>query len=322
MSFGCHSGNNPILSLENGGTLFVGGWSKDPEVMPGMAIIDLTGNHTFAADVKGTGVFAEFADLFIPPTDILYFPLKDYAVPKYTLSEWTRLAATIIDVLKFGKDVLMCCEGGHGRTGMAISIMGSLMADWGYFTSPDEVEEWKSPVKHVREIYCTNAVDTEAQENYVYRILGLDLKADPEDYKVASTGAGWQTGAIWKDGAWVQPNQVGKVLTGVNDPFIDANTNNKVMDCPFCHTKDSPEAYKYGMCAQCQKEYGEEIEKKAKEREIDPEIVILDCFLAECQGECDGIIKATCGHVVHDQPGSFGLKCDHCHNMSVKLKHL
>ncbi len=61
----------------------------------------------------------------------------------------------------------LCCMGGHGRTGVMAAILAAKL---------NLVPEKQHPIRWLRAKYCQSVVETEAQVNYVGRILGISVK--------------------------------------------------------------------------------------------------------------------------------------------------
>jgi protein-tyrosine phosphatase len=76
------------------------------------------------------------------------------------------------------------CQGGHGRTGTALAILGCLLG---------VIPEGADPVVWVREHYCLEAVETSKQISYIEKITERKVKA------TASSGWGQYGGTY---GAW------------------------------------------------------------------------------------------------------------------------
>lgn len=79
----------------------------------------------------------------------------DYGVPQLDMAWWDQF----MDVLgKVKGHVALFCMGGHGRTGTAASII-ACKAGW--------VDLDVDPVAWLRSIYCDNAVESDAQADYI-----------------------------------------------------------------------------------------------------------------------------------------------------------
>jgi hypothetical protein len=262
----CHKGNTKIYTEPNGGTLFIGGWSNGASFDWNTHVIDLTGNEHKYWDIPIA--FDEVSQAFMPYLAQSYagwlsLPFPDFGTPKglTTKTQWEGITSTIRGILKEGKDVLVACHGGHGRSGLFCAIVG-------YLLNSPENRNWKSPVDQLRSIHCSEAVETLAQERYVYDILGLKIQI---------------THSYAKDDDW-----------GVWGSY--ANT---YMPCPICKTQ-SMFVIDTGMCLGCKTKY----ENLAPTREnltlkdIDKGgLVEHVCTNANCMG----IWKASkCGHVTHN----------------------
>jgi len=81
-----------------------------------------------------------------------YFaPIDDYSVPSFEATN--KIIEFIHDNTKTG-NILVSCMGGHGRTGIVLSIWAGL----------NEIE---NPIEYVRKTYCEEAVETLSQEMFV-----------------------------------------------------------------------------------------------------------------------------------------------------------
>lgn len=90
----------------------------------------------------------------------------DGGVPDLTEGNW-RAIIRDLKMLKSGSgreflNVLVCCVGGHGRTGTALSIIAALTG-----VAPD------APVLFIRSGYCRKAVETRAQCGYIRKIANI-----------------------------------------------------------------------------------------------------------------------------------------------------
>ncbi len=91
----------------------------------------------------------------------------DMGVPRLTACEWRRLASAL---RRTGRPLHVQCQGGHGRTGTALAVLGSLMG-----CIPPGVD----PVLAVRSAYCQGAVETAEQVAYVASMTGRAVSAPP-----------------------------------------------------------------------------------------------------------------------------------------------
>lgn len=80
----------------------------------------------------------------------------DMSYPQLQVEFWGDL---IKYLTKTKGKLLIFCIGGHGRTGTALA---ALMIAWGYDT--------RAAVKWIRKNYCTSAIETTSQEDYLRRV--------------------------------------------------------------------------------------------------------------------------------------------------------
>lgn len=168
----CHKGNNELFSLdqEGSGKFLCGGWSREAKIMIGDVIIDLTGNKTLTTDIEPQDPVA--AKLFKKTiaadkgsgAAILHLYIPDGKIPYWSEKIWKILAAEVTTILGSGKDILICCLGGHGRTGIAAAILGHLI-------DPDMAGD--NPIQWVRNTYCEEVVENQDQIDYIHEVLGL-----------------------------------------------------------------------------------------------------------------------------------------------------
>lgn len=84
-------------------------------------------------------------------TKFYFAPINDFDVPSF--ETMNTIIEFIHDNLKNG-NILVSCIGGHGRTGIVLSVWAGL----------NNIE---TPVNHIRKIYCNEAVETVSQEMFV-----------------------------------------------------------------------------------------------------------------------------------------------------------
>lgn len=155
-----HYGNVEIFRRGEG-ALYAGGVTRGARADGGMVVIDLTGGDMIHEHSTGTSMPQVFASIQRLSVDYVSLPITDFAVPrsKFTNRFWRRFATEIDGVLQSGRDVLVCCQGGHGRTGMVVSILAALIVGI------------KEPIEWLRSVYCQEAVETENQERYVTAVI-------------------------------------------------------------------------------------------------------------------------------------------------------
>lgn len=292
-SYKCHSGNTAVYTEPNGGTLYIGGWNNQATFDWNTHVIDLTGTEHKYWDIPVA--FDERSKDFLPflmksYAGWLSLPFPDYGTPKgmSTRQQWEGMAATIKSILQEGKDVLVACLGGHGRSGLFVSIVGYIL---GHKTN----RAWKSPVEHIRQIHCDEAVETYAQEKYVYDILGLNIKINHVFGNDFDYGYSRGTVAMYGD-------------------YAVAGSTFKL--CPICGTQ-SLFVDDYGMCNTCMKSY--QTDAPVRDDLTLQDIENKGLVNHSCPDDkCMGIWTASkCGHTVHNQIIYEGL-CENCYNEQEK----
>jgi hypothetical protein len=170
----CHTGNTVLYVEKNGGSLMIGGWTMGAFFDTNTHVIDLTGTEHKWADIPLAfdSMSEEFLQFSAPRyAGWLSLPFPDYKTPNNirTYEQWHGIATTIKKILKQKHDVLVACHGGHGRSGLFCAIVG-------YILGINSDRSWSSPVEKIRKLHCQAAVETLAQEQFVYDILGLNIK--------------------------------------------------------------------------------------------------------------------------------------------------
>lgn len=102
----------------------------------------------------------------------------DYGVPGLGAGWWRQLV-DVIAAFPEGSKVGVYCQGGHGRTGTALSVMLSLAGI---------VPANADPVAFVRKVYCDQAVESRAQISYIEGITGRKVKATPAGFRALNSG--------------------------------------------------------------------------------------------------------------------------------------
>lgn len=261
----CHTGMSEVYTNdETGCSLFIGGWKHGASYNEDTFVIDLTGDEDkYSSTPRAYGKQAEKLMEAVTPAHggWLSLPFPDYNTPKNmrTYEQWFKMAEGIREILE-EQDVLVACLGGHGRSGLFCAIVGYIL---------NSGEGWESPVDKIRGIHCQMAVETDAQEQFVYDILGLDLIANPKDY---NTG--------WTD-----------------YDILDKADYFSWSACPKCSTMTAYTKTR-GMCLKCQ----DEAEAKSiVVMDITTEMLAsVDCTCKKpnCLGTW---VAEKCGHAVHDK---------------------
>lgn len=115
------------------------------------------------------------------PVPILGIDWPDRGVPRLSRQWWV----TLVEFLKTVEgDVAVFCFGGHGRTGTMLSILGVLGG---------AIPQKKDPVAWIRTHYCTQAVESVDQIEYIERVTKRQVKAQGSDsfYVRPSSGQGY-----------------------------------------------------------------------------------------------------------------------------------
>lgn len=155
----------------DGGTLYIGGWSRGATATKGMAVVDFTASmdlSTSSIQARNPAAQRDFAGLLMSVKDdvssMLHMEIKDFGVPQWSTDVWRALATDVTALLQGGRDVLIACSMGHGRSGMGASILC-------YMISPEVVGN--SPIEWLRTKHCKDAIETEVQVQYIYSLLAL-----------------------------------------------------------------------------------------------------------------------------------------------------
>jgi protein-tyrosine phosphatase family protein len=122
------------------------------------------------------------------PTLMIDWP--DMHIPALDASQWH----VIVKVLKerySKRGVYVACAMGHGRTGTALAILGSLLG---------AIPKGECPVTYLRENYCEDMVESQDQLKYVAEITGRTVKAKQRKMWAVATGATGTSWDAWNDG--------------------------------------------------------------------------------------------------------------------------
>lgn len=117
------------------------------------AVIDCSGGLFIGDNVSDFP--AESQELHEYMTPIYQIAWPDFAPPPVKFSFWKKLYFSLPE-----GDIVVCCEGGHGRTGTAMAAL--LLASGQCVTAKEAIET-------VREKYCQMAIENDSQEYYLQR---------------------------------------------------------------------------------------------------------------------------------------------------------
>jgi hypothetical protein len=158
-----------------------GGASRETDMATCDAVIDMGG---MAYDVhyptKGFRNAQSLLRKRSKPNQYIHVFTDDGRAPLVTREFWDALMA---DVNETSPHVLLCtCMGGHGRTGVALSIIAVLSG-----ACPDG----EDPVAWIRSRYCRKVVESDAQIKYIEKITGRKVTARPSDFFLVSYTSGY-----------------------------------------------------------------------------------------------------------------------------------
>lgn len=112
----------------------------------------------------------------MPPVISIVWP--DFGAPSLQASWWGELYSFIktLGTKQNNARVLIHCIGGRGRTGTALSIL------LGLHMKAHNLDG--NPVNVVRSSYCSTAVESMAQIEYIQAITGFDLTGTPSAFQI------------------------------------------------------------------------------------------------------------------------------------------
>ena len=245
----CHQGNSKVLSSSKGegGSLYIGGWSRGCYHSDEMTVIDLTGDKT---PLRHSGNYYSIH-------------INDFGVPQWSLFFWESLAMMVYDELKYG-DVLIACQGGHGRSGMVIAILSYLMLNKRYIRVTNRELLQKDPIVWIRSVHCYEAVETVSQEILVYETcLAMGHNQSIEDALTEVRNRPRYVPTAKKDeyrdivAEWVEePEESDLYLCPLCleeygtmiDALMCCNTSTSLRYCPVCLTKHELPVEAYECC--------------------------------------------------------------------------
>jgi hypothetical protein len=168
----------------------------------GDMIIDLTAAKTNSADIEPQDEIARagFPSLLSHVAEetaelgLLHLYIQDFSVPTWNAKLWKPLVVDIKALLRSGTDVLVACAGGHGRTGVAVSIIAHMI---------DPLLVGNDPITWVREKYCEKIVENDKQIKYIFNTLKLGeppkgLKPAKEVFVSSSVPSGSYINGKWE----------------------------------------------------------------------------------------------------------------------------
>ena len=169
----CHEGN--IKVIEKSPTIpfnvYGAGGIRGLKVWHNSIILDLA-NQVSSSVVEFQGIKPSdgLAMVTQPSYAVVKVPWDDGGAP------WNLRQIFWIELVKWLKEqkreVIVCCMGGHGRTGTALTILACLL-------NPEIPRFYGCPVSWIRHRYCDSAVETYEQMQYIEVICNVITKAIP-----------------------------------------------------------------------------------------------------------------------------------------------
>ncbi|MBI5103118.1 MAG: hypothetical protein HZB33_14985 [Nitrospirae bacterium] len=162
----CHWGTRNAFC--SGGLVFYGAGSNR-----GLCAGDMDVIIDCGADIEGCEEFSGIGNITSRDyaQQIIRIEWPDGGIPALAEENWRTLIGDLRGLrLRIGRDalhVMVCCVGGHGRTGTALAILAALTG-----VAPED------PVTFIRTNYCPRAVETKSQCRYVKTIAGLNSEDD------------------------------------------------------------------------------------------------------------------------------------------------
>jgi hypothetical protein len=176
----CHNGN-PLIADVNGVKIYAGGSSRSggwwkmlpyPDLAIGPDSI-VYGHGPKPIDPRwGQTQSSKYYSEQLPILIGLDWP--DFGLPKNTSGKtmprefWYALVS---DIHEQGiKTISTQCMGGHGRTGVSLSILLHLL-------TPESERTWvdlAGLLKHIHKVYCTQAVEGDEQAEYIAHVLNIE----------------------------------------------------------------------------------------------------------------------------------------------------
>jgi hypothetical protein len=165
---GCHTGN-PVVFEAMGVKVHAGGHSRNggyhrmspaPDLAMGPA--QVMGKQSATVVPDGFTCAEHVSTPYIISID-----WPDFDIPQDIHREWWL--SLVDDMRRLGiKSVSTQCVGGHGRTGVQLAILAHIM---GAVQKPDAA----SLIKWVRSTYCSHAVETASQQQYVAECCDIPM---------------------------------------------------------------------------------------------------------------------------------------------------
>ncbi|MBF84145.1 MAG: hypothetical protein CL489_06660 [Acidobacteria bacterium] len=204
-SWECHTGNPLVFTTHDGIEVYGGGssrkggwWLMDP--VPDLAMgPDEQVHKGLPSKFSTRGLNTERWSCMSKivqhePKEILAIDFPDYKIPQ-DIGEafWVELVANIRT--NEIKTIHCMCMGGHGRTGVQLSILKYLLA------TEEQRKQWidaNDLIMSVRDHYCQKAVESNAQQAYVALVCGLEAGVTLPFHKGGTTTTVYPKGPVKK----------------------------------------------------------------------------------------------------------------------------
>lgn len=218
----CHTG--PLDVMEIGGSvIWASKWDDmnddltwDLRIRLNDRFAFLDGSPLINADEKAQKLFAATPELLAvqyPPTISINWP--DYGTPPLDKAWWKGMV-TALSNMPAGSNVAIYCQGGHGRTGTALSILAALSGN---------VPANTDPVYWVRKNYCEEAVESWSQIDYIGQMTGEEITSLPTSQLKANADKASGKNDLWQgfekgpDGVWRKKEASVTPITKANSLF-------------------------------------------------------------------------------------------------------
>jgi hypothetical protein len=152
----CSHGRVPVVRI--GEVSFHGGTTTSPTNGMGLVVALAKWLPPVPFVVHTPPGWEELLESVPAPVPVIECNWNDYGVPNVGRAWWEQLLAECSK--RKIEHVMVCCTGGHGRTGTALAAL--CVAGAGLSA--------KEAIKLVRDRLCKSAIETLAQEQYVERL--------------------------------------------------------------------------------------------------------------------------------------------------------
>ena len=203
------------------------------------------------------------------PSKVIALDWPDFSVPKDTPPEfWHALRDEIIK--QNIQSVYCMCMGGHGRTGISLSILIHLLA------TPEERQwtDYASLLKWVHDNYCTQAVEGDDQAKYAADACGLEL-GDVVINHHRGGGGGWGWSSPQVDYTWSHGGTTTNKSTGTTKCYgCGCHKQRAVMENVTASlTKDD-----IWLCVACFEEAGHPVTRNEYEMWLDKDVEVESLY--------------------------------------------